>query len=220
MNSSRPGASTVVAFGLLTLAITVVRLVMELNGTAPKDSGGALFWLGISWLPPLVGFVLGRQLMAAGQAPPSRRRALVWPLGLFFLAIAIVILNFGFYLREGSTHSFVITVTIGACAWMTAAFVAARTWPALARLTFAYGLWARVGVIAVTLLCLMSGWTDTHYTRFGPDQKPLLPTSNAQALLYAAFAQLFLWVPMTVLTGAIGGGIAAYVTRRGPVAAA
>ena len=60
---------------LLTLAVTLLRLVGELRGWSPEYfsrlPGGGLSPLGITWLAPLVGLYLGWRLQRARVPAPS-----------------------------------------------------------------------------------------------------------------------------------------------------
>lgn len=58
---------------LLTLAITLARIQAELhslpNWLAGKDAGGNAALLGISWLPPLLGWWFAREIAGRSERP-------------------------------------------------------------------------------------------------------------------------------------------------------
>jgi hypothetical protein len=214
MSNSRPISSRVfLVILLLTYAMTVARLVLELSGTGPaasRGAGGGGFWLGISWLPPLVGALFAMRLCAAGSGP--RRPLRVVAFSIAALAIAIGLAVFNFQRAKAGEQTLMVTFLIGGALWLAIAAVLARSWPALAKPLFVYGLLARLGVVVVTVICVAEGW-DTHYTRFGASELPYVPASDQETILLATVPQLGLWIGITVIAGMLGGGIVAVVKR-------
>lgn len=208
-SSPRSAARLVAGFGLLTFAITLARLWAERSGKLPATSGGPGVWLGISWLPPLVGFTFGLWLCRQGDRPEQPGRALRGYLLALSGAIAWLA-TWGYLLRaQPFQYTFMLTPPV----WIGMAWWAGRRhWPRLARLNLGYGLWARLGVMAVTIYCLVQGW-DTHYTRMGPEDRRYYTTPVLTGVA-TAVAQLAIWVPFTVLTGGVGGCLAAVLRRR------
>ena len=85
----RPGQLILVP-ALITLAVTALRLVGELQGWSPllfsKEAGGGGALVGISWLVVVFGAWFGWRLARAGQGPGAIGRAL----GLTILAFALL----------------------------------------------------------------------------------------------------------------------------------
>ena len=71
---------------LITLAITLLRLIGELQRWSPalfnRDPGGGGALIGIAWLVPVFGIYFGWKLASAGEHPPSAGKAI----GFAFLA--------------------------------------------------------------------------------------------------------------------------------------
>jgi hypothetical protein len=74
---------------VITLAVTVLRLMGELQNWSPglfnKSAGGGGSLIGISWLIPVFGVYFALKLVRLGHAPASAARAF----GLVFLALAV-----------------------------------------------------------------------------------------------------------------------------------
>ena len=68
---------------ILSLAVTLLRLVGELRGWSPgywsRLPGGGLSPLGIVWLIPVFGFYFGWRLQAQGERPSSPLQAVLQP---------------------------------------------------------------------------------------------------------------------------------------------
>ena len=87
--STRPDRLILVP-AIITLAVTLLRLVGELQGWSPrffsKEAGGGGALVGIAWLVPVFGAWFGWKLARSGQRAGSLGRAL----GLAILALALV----------------------------------------------------------------------------------------------------------------------------------
>ena len=210
---SRSTTSLILVPSLITLAITLLRLVGELQhwGAAffSREAGGRAAVVGIVWLVPIFGWLFGTKLARRADAPRGGGPALRALIALLFVIAAGVIA--GVVLHKGPPvviPTIMLTGLIGsAVAW--------RAWPALGRTLFAYGLAARVPVILVMLVAMMQSW-GTHYDVAPPNfpaETPLL----AKWFQIGVMPQLFLWIPFTILVGALFGGIALLVTgpKRG-----
>jgi hypothetical protein len=145
---------------LITLAVTVLRLVGELMRWSPtffsREAGGAGAIVGIVWLVPVFGVYFARKLLAAGLGPAGAGRALGQAfLGLLFVPAAI-------FAAQAMKLPFLAVLPLLAVASLAAAFVAFRGWPALGRVLGAYALAARIPVAALMLVAMMANW-GTHY---------------------------------------------------------
>jgi len=83
---------------------------------------------------------------------------------------------------------------------------AISAWPLLGRTLLAYGLAARIPVILVMLVAMLQNW-GTHYDVPPPNFPAGVPVM-AKWFQIGVMPQLFLWIPYTILSGALLGGIA------------
>jgi hypothetical protein len=199
---------------LITLAITILRLVGELQHwpialfNPAAGGGGAL--IGISWLPPIFGAYFAFKLASSDEQHPSAGRMILFSL----LAIAVLVgaAFVGFSLdndpKPGSLP-FVIAPLVGS---IIALVVIARPWPALFKTLLAYAFAARIPVAIVMLFAIYGNW-GTHYdVAPGPDF-PEMHWLN-KWLLIGAYPQLIIWIAYTVLVGSLFGGFTLLAFRR------
>ncbi|MGE0145370.1 MAG: hypothetical protein AB7I19_19255 [Planctomycetota bacterium] len=212
---TRVPTSILLLLGSVTLGITVLRLLLELNGNASTESGGGGFLLGISWLPPLIGFWLGRRQSRLGLGIDRPWR--LTGLALIALVALVGVIAFGFGRYLDGKQSILVSVTVSSATSWLLAFLVARSWPGMGWSLFFYAILARAGVIAVTLVCLANDWT-THYTQFGPPEKLWTPPDMTAAVGATLLAQLGVWVGWTLLSGLLGAGLGAATAARHPVA--
>jgi hypothetical protein len=97
------------------------------------------------------------------------------------------------------------------------AWFVAKSWPALAKVLFAYGLLARIPVAVIMLIAILAKW-GTHYELGRPDLPPLEP-AIVKWLVIGLAPQLGFWVSFTVIVGLLCGAIAAAVASRRPARA-
>lgn len=209
MADSRPSlARLILVPALITLAVTLIRLVGELSHWTPslfnRDAGGGGALVGIVWLIPLFAIYFGLRLVRAGAGPDGVGRALGWAGLAFVLNTA---LGFGSFalVKSPVAQLGIFTLT----SWLAIA-IARPGWPALWRVLLAYGLAARVPVLVVMFLSIFLGW-DTHYAKPRPDFPPMGPWG----LFFwtALLPQLSVWIYLTVVGGMIFGALAAGVRR-------
>ena len=165
---------------VITLAVTLLRLVGELQGWSPalfnRDAGGSRALVGIVWLIPVFGAWFGWKLTRAGSGPRSLGRAF----GLTLAALAVVPL-FSFLAPKAGilperlwrpnvplTESLTILSVFVAFAIVGVA-IGILAWPALGRTLLAYGLAARIPVALLMLVAMLGNW-GTHY-----DARPSYP---------------------------------------------
>lgn len=205
--------SLVLIPAILTLIVSVVRLVGEINGWSPalfaRDAGGSSEdvpgLLGIAFLAPIFGFWFGLRLRrATGQPAALRRAAMLSVAGLFAFAGGVALL-IGLELiampdptapKEPKGTEYLLGVIAVALALMFAA------WPRLALTTLVYALLARIPVVAITWLALQYPDWNTHYTKI-PDGL-LVPAGQSQ-LAFLVMPQLTVWIAYTVVLGGIFG---------------
>jgi hypothetical protein len=196
---------------IITLAITLLRLVGELQHWSPRlfnsaaGGGGAL--VGISWLVPIFGIYFGFRLASGGAGPSGVGSAIGFALLGFALLPAV-----GFTaIRLGMPQQSLATLGMFGVLSIVGAAVAYRGWPALGKTLLAYGLAARVPVIVVMLIAMLGNW-GTHYD-VAPPNFPEMGTLG-KWLLIGVLPQLTIWMWFTMAVGAIFGAIAAGAAGR------
>lgn len=185
----------------VTLAVTLVRLLGELQGWDPRWFGssgsvpGGLF--GIVWLVPIFGFLFGRRLAQAGSSPPFLSGFFV-PMFAWLLLLGtsgLILTTFeGEELREKLRY-----VLLGG---PVLALLGVIAWPRAFCINLAYAVLARSPVVVVQFLDVKNGW-QTHYGKF-PARLPAMAADERLWLL--GLTQCSFWLPFTVL---LGGGFAA-----------
>jgi len=196
---------------LITLAVTLLRLVGELQGWSPRlfsrEAGGGGALVGISWLVPVFGAWFGWKLAASGERPGSAWRAL----GLTVLALAALPASGFAVARLGVEATSLTTLAVYAVVSVAALLLALLAWPALGRTLLAYGLAARIPVILVMLAAILGSW-GTHYDAMPPGTPEM---SGLQKWLVAGvLPQLTVWQWFTVVIGGLFGIAAAALARR------
>ena len=203
--------SLVLIPSLVTLGVTLLRLTGELFHWSERffsrAAGGAFALVGIVWLVPVFGVVFGLRLVRAGHPPPrSGRAVLAGFLGVLALPLLVTL-----WARLGFPP---VAQVLAFCAgYAVVAWFAAKSWPALAKTLFAYGLLARIPVAAIMLIAIFANW-GTHYELGRPDLPPLEPPL-VKWLVIGLAPQLGLWLSFTVIVGLLFGAIAAAVATRG-----
>lgn len=204
-----PTGRLILVPALITLGVTLLRLVGELQGWSPlffnKEAGGGGALVGIAWLVVVFGAWFGWKLGLSGADPGPWGRAL----GLAFLGLAILpVLGFataalGFNPQgPGAFGVFVVGSILGL-------LVGLRAWPALGRTLLAYAFAARIPVVLVMLLAINGNW-GTHYD-VAPPGLPEMGTLTKWFLI-GVVPQMTIWIWFTVVVGSlfgIGAGVSA-----------
>jgi hypothetical protein len=213
----RPGQLILVP-ALITLAVTALRLVGELQGWSPllfsREAGGGGALVGISWLVVVFGAWFGWRLARAGQGPGAIGRAL----GLTILAFALLP-GLGFAATAlGMSQQSLSTFAVYVIGSIVGLVLGLRAWPALGRTLLAYAFAARIPVALVMLAAILGNW-GTHYDVPPPDFPAMAPLSKW--LLIGLLPQMTIWIWFTVVVGSLFGILAGAVAkRRLPAAAA
>jgi hypothetical protein len=195
---------------VITLAVTILRLVGELNNWSPfwfnKEAGGGGSPIGISWLVPIFGIYFAMKLARAGEGPSSSGRAI----GFAFLGLAVffAIFALGFVLFKRGNPGILGLMVVGSIA---AILIVRNAWPAMFRTLLLYGLAARIPVAILMLIAMYGDW-KTHYDVPPPD----FPAMHwlMKWLLIGALPQMFLWIAYTIIIGLLFGGIAVALFHR------
>ena len=199
---------------LITLAITILRLVGELEHwptpwfTNVAGGGGAL--IGISWLPIIFGPWFAVKLVRAGAGPSSAGKA------IGFAVLAVVLLFGGGFWFESMIRNLSYLVALPLLLMLASAFIPALAWRSLGTTLLAYALAARIPVLVVMFLAMRgnggAGW-GTHYDAVPPMFAQL--SFAKKYVIMALIPQMTLWIGWTVAIGALFGTVAAAVARRG-----
>ncbi len=194
---------------LITLAITVLRLVGELQNWSPalfsKAAGGGGSLIGISWLIFVFGAWFGWRLTRSGHGIPGPLKAS----GIALLAgLVIIFAAFGIGQVAGQ-NAFFAALTLGSIAGI---FLTRTLWPALWRTLLAYALAARAPVALVMLVAIFGNW-GTHYD-VAPPNFPDTYSPLVKWLLIGLLPQMTFWIFATVVGGLLTGGIAGAIARK------
>jgi hypothetical protein len=199
---------------LITLAITILRLVGELEQW-PKPwfsnvAGGGAAIVGISWLPIIFGPWFAVKLVRAGNGPASTAKAI----GFAFLSV-VVLFGAGFWF-DSMFHDLSYLIVIPLLLMLASAFIPGLAWRSLGSTLLAYAFAARIPVLVVMFLAMKGnggqGW-GTHYDAVAPMFAHL--SFAKKYAIEALIPQMTLWIGWTVAAGALFGTIAGAVARRG-----
>jgi hypothetical protein len=202
--------------GIITLAVTILRVVGELQNWPSilfsRSAGGGGAIVGISWLAFIFAVYFAVKLQRSDQGLQSSGRAI----GLMVLALVIFIAG-GFLPVLGMGETMVLRLSIlgalGAVMSVAAIFVMRKAWPAYWNVMLAYALVARIPVIIVYFLAIQGNW-NTHYDAMQPG----VTVEGSKFILLGLRPQLFLWVPFTMIFCGLFGVIsAAILKKRGQV---
>jgi hypothetical protein len=207
--------------GLITLAVTLLRLVGELNGWSPTffgaEAGGGGAIVGITWLVPLFGIYFAWKLHRSGAVSASWKTLGFGALGI----VAFLAVSFGASMAFGidPNQPSLGTLWVTAAASVVGAAVILYGVPVLGRVLVSYGLIARIPVLLVMLVAILGNW-GTHYDVVPPGVPEMAPF--AKWFLIGVVPQLSFWMAFTIIVGAFFAGIALAVSslRRASVPAA
>lgn len=198
---------------VITLAITLLRLVGELQNWSPylfsREAGGGSAILGISWLPPILGIYFARKLLNEGNTPTSAGRVILFALLGTLLMVA------GGFVGFAPQLQFPGKIFVGLLILIAAGAVQFPSWRKLFKVLLAYAFAARVPVAIVMFFAIKGAW-GTHYDAPPPG---FSETDWFSKYIQIGFLpQIFLWIPFTIITGALTAGITAAIMQRGKAA--
>jgi len=195
---------------VITLAITILRLVGELNHWptalfSPEAGGGGAI-VGITWLVPIFGIYFAMKLAAAGQGPASAGKAIAYAILGFAVSFA------GGYVGFAPKFQFPGKIAVGLVLIAAGGIIPFFAWPALWKVLSAYGYAARIPVVILMYFAIRGNW-GTHYDVVPPD----FPADTAFWPKYIQIAfvpQMLGWIVFTIIIGSLFGSIAVAVAHR------
>jgi len=197
---------------IITLAITLVRLIGEMQGWSKvwfnPDPGGGGALIGIVWLVPLFGIYFAIKLSNAGEGPAGAGRAVLFAV----VGIIIVVAGFAAAFKVSQPGLPVAQLVLGIAA-VVATVLQYRVWPALAKTLLAYGFAARIPVAIIMFFAIRGNW-GTHYDG-PPPGFPADITWFPKFVLIGLLPQLVFWIAFTVIVGILFGAAAVAITHRG-----
>lgn len=197
---------------IITLAVTLLRLVGELQNWSPalfgKAAGGGGALVGISWLVPVFGIYFAMKLARAGSPPQSAGKVI----GFSLLAVVLmVVVGFG-----GNALGLGLPgqlLAFGVASWAAIALFY-PTWTALARTLLVYAFAARIPVAIVMLVAIFGNW-GTHYDVAPPNASQVDAMAPLVKWLWIGLLpQMTIWIWFTIVGGGLFGGIAAAIAGR------
>jgi hypothetical protein len=196
---------------LITLAITILRLVGELQGWSKvwfnPSAGGGLAPIGIVWLVFIFGPYFALKLDSAGEGPASVGRVALY--GLLGIVVAVIGFFAAFAVSTPGTPLAQLVVIIAS---IVAIVIQMKAWPAMFKTLVAYGFAARIPVTIIMFFAIRGNW-GTHYD--GPP--PGFPSDIGwftKFILIGVIPQLVFWIAFTVIIGTLCGAGALAFARR------
>ena len=194
---------------MLTLGVTVLRLVGELQHWSPlfynPHPGGGAALVGIVWLAPIFGIYFALKLKARGETPKIGRAIGFAVLGLLIIVGGSGLTHLVFHM---GTPTFIIMFQIIAA---VGGLVQLYGWPSLSRILLAYGFAARIPVVLLMFFAIRGNW-GTHYEG-GPPGFPEM-SWFPKFVVIGLLPQLLFWITFTMIFGALAGAIAVAVARK------
>lgn len=220
MTSKSPGVLSLVLIpALVSLVVTVLRLVGELNGwnatlfgNAAPGTKTAQGLFGISLLIPIFGFWFGLRLRTLTDQPASvGRSALILLIGVGVMIGGMWALAKADLVAFPKEEQPVVAKGFGYMLGLMAvsAGVAVAAWPRLGLTLLVYAVLARIPVIVITWLAVDGAW-DTHYAKPAPG---LLPPEGVGTFAFLAMPQYTFWIVVTMLFGGLFGCFGAMCKR-------
>ncbi len=195
---------------LITLAITILRLVGELLHWSKlffnPAPGGGFAIVGISWLPIIFGIYFAIKLADAGARPASLGKA------VGFTLLGLVVYFGGGVLFGMSESGNYALLAAGTVVIIVGSLIPLAGWSKLAKVLIAYGFAARIPVAVVMIFAMHGSW-GTHYDAVPPNfsQMAWLP----KWFLLGFIPQMTIWIGFTVIVGSLLGIATVAIARRG-----
>lgn len=195
----------------ITLAVTILRVVGELQHWSPRlfnsSAGGGGALVGIWWLPIIFGPYFALKLAGAGEGPARLGHAIGYA-----VAGVVAFMAAGF-ITFAPVVKFPGKIFVGILGMAAAAGLQFANWPAFAKTLLAYAYAARFPVAIVSFFAIRGNW-GTHYDAMPPEYRGPMTFWGRYIV-----PQLVFWVVYTVIVGSLLGTIAAAIARRAKPAA-
>jgi hypothetical protein len=210
-----PISKLILVPAIITLAITILRLVGELqHWPSPlfsNSAGGGGAIVGISWLPIIFGPYFALKLAKSGDRPSSIGKT------IGFAIAGFVLMGVGGTVAFGLSKGSLVMILLGLIVIAAGAALQFPGWSNLAKTLIAYAYAARIPVAIIMFFAMRGNW-GTHYDAVPPEVGPMSLITKWTFLGLAP--QLVLWIAYTMTVGALFGGIAAAITKKRPAQAA
>lgn len=211
-----PVGKLIMVPALITLGISVLRLVGELQGWSKtffnREPGGGGALVGIAWLPFVFGAYFAWRLIQSGRHPQSAGRALLMNLAAIAAFAATMVV--GRFAVGASPAGGIVFMVIGSAIGL---FVASRAWPSLFKTLLTYAFAARIPVMVIMLLAMVGNW-GTHYDALPAEPEPAAVLAPMSAFMrwfwIGLLPQAAFWVFFTVVIGGLVGAITALVAGK------
>ena len=195
---------------IITFAVTLLRLVGELNHWSPAlfnpAAGGGGSLVGISWLIPVFAIYFAWILGKRGEGPTHPWKAFGLALLIFVATVALFV---GVQVAKMSPAAFFLIA--GVVSWIAVVLVL-RAWPALGKTLLAYALAARIPVAVVMIFAIYGRW-GTHYDVAPPDPATAAVVEAMSPFMkwvwIGLLPQMSVWIFMTVVAGMVVGTLTA-----------
>lgn len=194
---------------IISFAVTILRLVGELNDWSPqffsREAGGGGSLVGISWLVPIFGVYFAMRLIHDGYAPKGNVKVIALAVVGAVAGMAVI----APFMGRGPTDLIAVVMSfVGAGIGVALQRIA---WPELFRALLAYAFAVRIPVALVMLVAILADW-GTHYDVPPPGGLPEM-SLLAKWLFIGAVPQFSFWILFTLVIGSLSGGITALVLR-------
>ncbi|MDD5544242.1 MAG: hypothetical protein PHX83_13815 [Acidobacteriia bacterium] len=210
-NGSKTTWQLIFVPAVITLIVTIVRLIGELNQWSSKlfnrEAGGPMAIIGIVWLIPIFGIYFALKLAGQGQGPASKGKAIGLEILGLIVAFGAVMLSFSPKLQFAGKEY------VGYLIMIICWFIFMAAWSDLGKTLLAYGYAARIPVLIVMLIAMIRNWT-THYNAFPPEEFPLTSTFGFKFWHGAVLPQMIFWITFTMAVGGLFGIITALFTKK------
>ncbi len=214
-SSSVPVKDWIMVPALITLLVTILRLVGELmewsSALFGRTAGGGGALIGIVWLVPVFGIFFGWKLVKGDYPVPGVGKVI--GLYLLILLLAIGVMFAASWLAPDTFQpASVATLVLVAIICAAAVYLAQKPWPELGSLLFKYALAARIPVVIIMLIAIYGDW-GTHYDVV-PD--PSFPAYGPfmKWVIIGLVPQLTVWVAFTMLFGGIFAAATAALVKQ------
>jgi hypothetical protein len=211
-SGSRPSITQLILVpAIITLAITILRLVGELQHWSPtlfrSTAGGVGALVGIAWLPFIFGPYFAIKLARAGAWPGGTGKS------IGFAVLGFVVTFCGGFVGFAPMVTFPGHIIVGMALMAGGAALQFKGWPGLAKTLLAYGYAARIPVVILMFFALRGSW-GTHYDALPPNYAGPADLWG-KYFLVALLPQLIIWPVYTIIVGSLFGSIANAIARRG-----